>query len=256
MNLLKALELDEQSTNIISIVGAGGKTTAMYRLGKEMKTADKKVLMTTTTAIYYPMSKDYDNLIISDNLEDLILESKRLLKGTITIIGKSIIHQNEKLQGIDKEWIKPLYNEGNYDSVIIESDGAKRKSLKAPAWYEPVIPNCSTIVVGCVGLDIIGKSINEKWVHRANIFSRVVDGKMGDIIDYDTILKLIISKEGIFKDCRNQCKKIILLNKISDEKQLLDVQKLGEDIIKEGKNISRVIVGNVNMENPIIKVME
>ncbi|QUH31684.1 selenium cofactor biosynthesis protein YqeC [Vallitalea guaymasensis] len=256
MNLLNALELDVQGNNIISIVGAGGKTTTMYRLGNELKELDRKVLLTTTTAIYYPMSNEYDNLIISNNLEQLILESKRLSRGTITMIGKNIFHDNNKLKGIEKEWVKPLFNQGDYDFLVIEADGAKRKSIKAPTWYEPVIANCSTLVVGCIGLDIIGKRIDENWVHRANIFSRVVGKEIGDIIDYETISRLIISREGLFKGCKNHSKKVVLLNKVRDDEQLFYAQKLGEKIIKDGVNISRVIIGNVNMENPIIKIVE
>lgn len=256
MNLLNALELDTSSKNIICLVGAGGKTTTMYSLSKELIKEQKKVLLTTTTAIYYPISKNYDNLIISNDLEQLILESKRLSLGSITIMGKSIFNNNEKLKGINKSWIKPLCTEGDYDSVIIECDGAKRKSIKAPSWYEPVIPKCATLMIGCIGLDVIDKMINEKWVHRANIFSSVVNQQLGERINYDTIMRLILSKEGLFKECNKHIEKVVLLNKVLDDEQLSEAHKLAEKIINESNDISKVIIGNVREENPILKIVE
>ncbi|GKX30037.1 hydroxylase accessory protein YqeC [Vallitalea longa] len=256
MNLLNALELDTNSKNIICLIGAGGKTTTMYSISKELIKQDKKVLLTTTTAIYYPMSKNYDNLIISNDLGQLILESKRLALGSITIIGKTIFYNNEKLKGIDRNWVKPLCTEGNYDSVIIECDGAKRKSIKAPTWYEPVIPKCATLMIGCIGLDIIDKMIDEKWVHRANIFSGIVNQKLGERINYDTILKLILSKDGLFKECNKHIPKVVLLNKVFNEEQLLQAQKLAENIINESNDISKVLIGNVKEENPILTMVE
>jgi probable selenium-dependent hydroxylase accessory protein YqeC len=255
VELFNALELDEKNNNIISIVGAGGKTTTMYRLSKELKKLNKKVLLTTTTVIYYPMIEEYDNLIISSNLEQLILESKKISRGTITIICNAF-YNNNKLRGINREWVKPLYNQGEYDFLVIEADGAKRKSIKAPTWYEPVIADSSTLVVGCIGLDVIGKKINETQVHRANIFGKLVGKDIGDIIDYETVLKLVISRQGLFKDCKDHSKKIVILNKVRDNEQLFYAQQLGHMIMKNSEDISSVLMGNVKDDNPIIKIVK
>lgn len=255
MNIIEALKIDLGEKNVISIVGAGGKTSTMYRLATELKDIGKKVLMTTTTAIYYPMPDTYDNLFISNNLEELLVKSKNLSDGPITVIG-SCIFENEKLKGINTEWINILHNRDEYDYILVEADGAKRKSIKAPAWYEPVIPTSTTIVIGCIGLDSIGKPINEQWVHRADIFSRVVGQKLGEVINYHTLRRLVLSKEGLFKGCKEAYEKVILLNKASNGRGLYEAQKLGEAMLKQEKSISRVLIGNVRNVDPILRVME
>ena len=43
--------------DVISIVGAGGKTTMLFSLSKELK---GKVCLSTTTKIFMPIKSDYD----------------------------------------------------------------------------------------------------------------------------------------------------------------------------------------------------
>ena len=255
MNLLNALDLDINKKNVICLVGGGGKTTTMLSLSKELIKHNIKILLTTTTAIFYPTPKDYDNLIISSNLEQILLESKRLSSDSITIIGKTICNENTKLKGIDKDWVKPIVTEGNFDTVVIEADGAKRKPIKAPDWYEPVIPECSTLNIGCIGLDIIDQAIDEKCVHRSNIFCDIVDQKIGDTITYDTLMKLVLSENGLFKECDTNVDKIVLLNKVTN-KQINEAYDLAKRIINNSKDISKVIIGNVRDKNPILKIVE
>jgi len=52
--------------DIVSIVGAGGKTTLMFRLAQENKT-HAKVLATTTTKIYVPPKETADMICIGEN---------------------------------------------------------------------------------------------------------------------------------------------------------------------------------------------
>ena len=48
--------LDLVKKDIISFVGAGGKTTMMFKLAEELR-LNNKVLVTTTTKIYVPLKR-------------------------------------------------------------------------------------------------------------------------------------------------------------------------------------------------------
>jgi signal recognition particle GTPase len=54
MDLYAALDIDLNKDELLCFVGAGGKTTAMFSLAKELRKHAKKVLVTTTTALFYP----------------------------------------------------------------------------------------------------------------------------------------------------------------------------------------------------------
>src|ERR1017187_6974379 len=50
---------------LISIVGAGGKTTTMYTLASELAERGNRVVTTTTTNIYFPRQGETDTLIVA-----------------------------------------------------------------------------------------------------------------------------------------------------------------------------------------------
>ena len=54
--LIEALGL--QAREVISLVGAGGKTTLMFRLAKELLLSGKRVVTTTTTKILEPTPEE------------------------------------------------------------------------------------------------------------------------------------------------------------------------------------------------------
>lgn len=255
MKLIDALKLDRNIKHIISIVGAGGKTTTMFTLAEELKVLGKRVLITTTTAFFIPDSDTYDRLFVESDIDKLLIHQETQKNGSITVIGRCE-WQGEKLKGIQPEWIEALSHTNQYDVILVEADGAKRKPIKAPNRYEPVIPTQSTMVIGCVGFDSIGKKINEQWVHRAEIFSTVVGQKLEEVISYETINRLVLSKEGLFKTCNEQHEKVVLINKVSNNDGLVEVQKLGGNIVKQDKNVSKVIIGSVQSTDPILMVIE
>jgi len=62
-SLSEALGL--QRREMISLTGAGGKTTLMFRLAKELSLAGKKVITTTTTNILKQQSGKFPSLRVT-----------------------------------------------------------------------------------------------------------------------------------------------------------------------------------------------
>jgi probable selenium-dependent hydroxylase accessory protein YqeC len=211
MTLYEALNMNLNISELISLVGAGGKTSTMFRLAQEFKTLGKKVLVTTTTNIAFSETSKADRLII-DNSKNLYFLSK-VEPGTIVCLGSGMSNDKGKLTGIDREFIDLIYQEHLFDYVVVEADGSRRRPIKAPAHYEPVIPRETTRVIGVIGLDAIGKTITEDYVHRPNLFCSITGKKMGDTIDRKCLTDLIISEDGLFKDTPQGCRKYVVLNK-------------------------------------------
>ena len=57
---------------MVSLIGAGGKTTTMFRLAKELRDQGCKVLVTTTTKIVKPTKPHIDRLFLVDEVQALI----------------------------------------------------------------------------------------------------------------------------------------------------------------------------------------
>lgn len=244
MELFKSLDISLERTELISIVGGGGKTTSMFRLGKELLSHKKKVLLATTTAIFMPDDGDYEKLIL---LKD---KSKGIdfIKGSstgLTVLGRTIDLEKNKLLGVDAEVIDRIFESNIFDYIIVEADGSKRKPIKAPALHEPVIPNSTTKTVGVIGMDCVGKKLYEENVHRAEMLANITNSKLGDIIDERIIYNLIVSKEGIFKNTPQNSQKYIILNKSETKKRNQVSKKIKDKIIANRNDIANIIIGSM-----------
>ena len=69
-SLRDALEIHPKE--IISLVGAGGKTALMFALARELATHKKVVITTTTTKIFPPAPSDTPFLFLSRDEEEIV----------------------------------------------------------------------------------------------------------------------------------------------------------------------------------------
>ena len=94
-----------------------------------------------------------------------------------------------------------------------------------------------------IGLDALDMTIDEEYVHRAEIFKSII-GKNYGIIDEDSIIELVQNENGLFKSSLGR--KILFLNKADRElkiKRGLEIKKRIKD-----KQIS-VFVGEFKTGN-------
>lgn len=242
MELFKALDISLEKTELISIVGGGGKTTSMFRLGRELLSHGKKVLLATTTAIFMPNKTDYEKLFLWEDKKEMIDIIEASSSG-VTLLGNTVDKTKNKLKGVDGEVIDEIFKSNIFDYIIVEADGANRKPIKAPASHEPVIPKSTTKVIGLIGTDSIGRKLYEENAHRAEVLANITNSKLGDIIDEKIIYNLIISKQGIFKGAPELAKKYVILNKAeTDERK--KVSKRVKSMINNS-DIEKIIIGSM-----------
>lgn len=242
MSIFEELDISLNKSELITLVGAGGKTTTMFTLANELRQAGKSVLVTTTTAIYHPSKNEYDAIEITGKYTSSIF--KKIKPASINVLG-SRISEEGKLIGLDSEIINNIFLRNIFDFIIVEGDGSKGKPIKAPAEHEPVIPSLSTKVIGVIGLDSLGKKINSENVHRPELFCHITNSNMGDIIDEEKVLLLIKNNNGLFKEAPYGVHKYLKLNKVDEIKGLKAAEFIERKIIQEGINIDKVIIGRI-----------
>lgn len=183
--LWKALSLDEVSHRVISLVGAGGKTSTMYQLAKECRDRGRSVIITTSTHIACP--KEYPVAVIqrASQLDELFDEG--MLPKILVVAGERI-DERGKLAGMPVSEICKLKN--YCDVLLIEADGSRRLPLKVCAEHEPVICDVTQVVIGCVGLSAAGQQWQDgcfRWelvekqgmIQPEQIAGIVMDDKIG-----------------------------------------------------------------------------
>jgi len=189
LTLTEALSI--RSREVVSLTGAGGKTTLMFALGRELSIPGRGVLLTTTTKIWDPEPADEFALFLSPDPEKLKewvgrnLSRRRYLLVAAEKLGSG------KLQGIPPDWISGLFSVPGVSHMVIEADGAAGRPLKAPREGEPVIPAETTLLIPMVGIDALGKALGEDYVFRSRIAAEILDQPEGSILTEKMIATLV-----------------------------------------------------------------
>ena len=105
-----ALQIRLPEHAVISVTGAGGKTSLVFAWARELAAAGKSVIITTTTHMYRPerMEEDGISIIVSDDPE-----------------------RPDKVMAPPADILDSLRETA--DVVLIEADGSRRMPLKWPA---------------------------------------------------------------------------------------------------------------------------
>lgn len=242
MKLYEVLDITLKENELICFVGAGGKTTSLFRLAKELKESKKRVLVTTTTAIYSPDKNHCDQVII--DITEGSGAMKKRIDPCICALGREVTAEN-KLLGVDKEYLTNLFREKAFDYILVEADGSRQRPIKAPADHEPVIPNSTTKVVGVIGLDALGGQICSDSVHRSEHFCRLTGRSMDDRIDEEVVAKLILAPEGLFKSVPGGARNYVLFNKADNRERKKSAVRIIEALTRDVPDLPEFIIADM-----------
>lgn len=223
---------------LVSIVGAGGKTTLLFLLAHALKKQGKKILVTTTTKIFVPAEDQCDRILCEPSWQ---AESGRIRPGTITCLGQRIDTATDKIIGIEKEVVDMLFEKKLFDCILVEADGARQKPIKAPGTHEPVIPARTTRVLGVVGLDALGTPVNDRQVHRPDLFCATTRATANQPIDETLICNLVLSENGLFKNTPPHCTRSLILNKAEEVFLSEKTKRLFRSLEKQTDRIDVII---------------
>jgi len=220
----------------VSFVGAGGKTSLLLHLAGELAAAERPVLVTTTTHLADPREERpplLARLVLDPELElpaDTAAPAVPEPTPGVTLLASRLTDPPGKLKGVDPSHVRRLA--ASWPVVLVEADGSRRLPIKAPAEYEPVVPEDTGLTVGVLGLDALGWPMDERTVHRPERFAAVTGCDPGAAIGWDHIVALARHPEGLFKGARGP--RVALLNKVDESPYLPSpgqLQALGADLV-------------------------
>ncbi len=218
--------------DVIALVGAGGKTSIMFTLAEELALSGYKVIVATTTHIYFPNHGAVDRLLVFEEKE-LMPHLKQVVENAKIVALGTGIH-NGKLLAVSDGFISQLKESGLFDIIIIEADGAARKSFKAPAAHEPVIPSSADLVLSVVGVDILGKELNSENVHRPQEVSALTGLKNGELIRAKDIAQALYSPLGGRKNIPERARWLPVINKVDDSSIAMGAGRIANQLVNLG----------------------
>lgn len=205
--------LIRETDKVISIVGGGGKTSLMFLLAHTFQQKGFKVISTTTTHILKPSPQQTGEVLLfsRDDFQDKLQDC--LKRHGHATVAHHLVPSGNKLKGENCKQVEQIYEHSSANRMIIEADGARQLSFKAPGDNEPVVPQITDVFISVVGLDIIGKPLDEANIFRAALVSARTEFPIGAEITPLTVAKLAIHPKGLLKGCPQQTRSYIFLNK-------------------------------------------
>ena len=187
-NITDALQIRLPEHAVISIVGAGGKTSLIFAWARELAASGKKVVITTTTHMYRPESMEEDN---------------------IRIVAQDDPERPGKVMAPPSDVLDSLRETA--DVVLIEADGSRRMPLKWPAPWEPVVPDFTDFTVCVAGLSALGRKTSDA-VYRAD---ELPDRLKRETVDINLIHAAVSSRDGGQKGVRGEFR--VFMNQVDDD---------------------------------------
>ncbi len=205
MNLSSALRLSAGS--VVTLTGAGGKTTTMVRLGQELAGQGLRVLATTTTRLGIDQLQLFPIFLVEPTPQEI---TAALADQRFVLVARGLDHSHDKVVGYPPEHIadfRPLA-----DVVLVEGDGSRTLLLKAPGPGEPVVPASTTHLVCIANLGALGRPIGPEIIHRPERFVALTGARWGKPVTPALVARLLLHPDGPARGAPPGAERYFLLN--------------------------------------------
>lgn len=252
MELSGALRVE--AGQVIAFVGAGGKTSAIRRLVKELA-GDMPVLITTSTKLALDEKDIADEHKIIEDAGGLLSALSDWDRDRALLLTASRIPDEPKWDGLPLAQLQDVIEFSREKKVVllIEADGAAGRSLKAPAEHEPALPHNLDLLVSVVGIDAVGESVESDFVHRSDQLRSLLDVESGTELTVEHVASLLKHPSGSLKELPLHAVLRILINKVTTKDGLKKARRIADLALEEPK-IKSVLIGAVQAKEPVREV--
>ncbi len=172
-------------------MGAGGKSSAILQVAHELKEAETSILVVPTTKMFIREAERIGPILTSEDRDELRSKAAEILAGKEAAVVGSALLSKERVGGVEPAWVPALAPEDGV--TLVEADGSRRRSLKGTAAHEPLLPEGATLVVAVGGVRALGRPMDEKYVHRPEVFSKLTGVGPGHTIDAGAFARALLA---------------------------------------------------------------
>jgi probable selenium-dependent hydroxylase accessory protein YqeC len=229
--------------DIVAFVGAGGKSSAILQATDELKGAGTPVLVAPTTKMFMSEAERVGPVLISEDRDELRLKVAEVLAGEGTAVVGSTMLSKERVGGVETAWIPALAPESGV--TLVEADGSRRRPIKGAAAHEPLLPEGATLVVAVGGLRALGEPVDEKHVHRPEIFSELTGTDLGRTIDARVFARALFT--GL-RTVPEGARRAALLADVEPGRTMSDASIVARQLWRGG--VRKVVLSSLPKETP------
>jgi molybdenum cofactor cytidylyltransferase len=253
MRLREALNV--QRGDIVTFTGAGGKSSALFRLGQELAAEGWRVIGTTTTRIatselaLAPGEFQIDGP--GRGFRPMAISRALNQHGFIFLYGQV---RRDRAVGVAPEVIEALADSIDSDAILVEADGSQHLPFKAPLPNEPIIPAGTSLVVPVAGFDVLGQPLDDDHVYNPEAMIERYGFPAGGRVKVPWVASVLRDPVLGLKAVPTSSRVVALINKVpSTGFQRGRARMIARLILREPR-VDAVALGSVQTENPVDEV--
>jgi molybdenum cofactor cytidylyltransferase len=250
VKLTEALSITEGE--VVALVGGGGKTSAMFRLAREVAENKREAITTTTTRIFAAQIALAPTHVPAAGATRERVAAALAAHRHVLVIGETNPHDG-KADGVSLDLFARLRSWFPHACLVNEADGSRMRPFKAPAAHEPVIPAETTLVIPLVGADVFGQPLDAEHVHRPELVSALSGAPMGAPITPETVARVLAHPDGGRKGVPPGARVIVLINKVESLPDRAPADETAERLLRDPA-IHAVILTALRRDDPVIEI--
>jgi probable selenium-dependent hydroxylase accessory protein YqeC len=180
--------------SVYTLVGAGGKSTGMRKIADYLSRRGIRARMAATTRIGVEEFSAYPVATAHDDAE---LARCIMAPDPCMVISGGVSNDGHKHAGLDPARIERLAIPADL-VLLVEGDGSRRKSMKAPTAREPVIPANTRAVFALMGASAFDESVEAVRCYNAEGVLALL-GQAHAVFDAPALLSLAADARGCRK---------------------------------------------------------
>jgi molybdenum cofactor cytidylyltransferase len=219
----------------IAFTGAGGKTTALFLLARELQSSavlrhpspvsgPPSILLTATSHLGVWQTSLADHHLIAETPDQL----GDLAPGVTLITGPLADDRTTPVNFSVLSWLRATAKNSGLP-LLIEADGSRGRPLKAPAEHEPPIPDFVDLVIVTAGLSALGGPLDDDHVHRSHLYSALTGLGPDEPITPASLVCLLAHPQGGLKNIPPHARRVALLNQADTP----ELKSIGGQIARE-----------------------
>lgn len=207
MDLTEALGAEPGTTTCV--VGAGGKKTALWTLAGRVPRA----VVTASVRVPTFLDDHVERTVVTDDpagaLADAAPEDFPL--------GLVPAREGNRYLGYETGVVDELAGAAGDEAVLVKADGARNREFKAPNDDEPRIPASTDTVLAIASAHVVGRPLDEQWVHRPERVAAITGLDDGDTIRAEHVAQVLASERGGRKGVPDGTRVVPVVNKVDDD---------------------------------------
>jgi len=238
---------------VVALVGGGGKSTAMFRLAREVADTGGCAITTTTTHIFGAQTALAPARVLAADATRERVAAALAAHRHVLVVGPTD-PATKRAGGISLALFSALRTWFAGACIVNEADGSRTRPFKAPADHEPVIPLETTLVIPVVGADIFGKPLGDDDVHRPELVAALTGARLGAPVTPEIVARVLAHPGGGRKGVPSGARVVVLINKVEMPADQAPARETAERLLREPA-IHSVLLASLRAHNPVLEVL-